>query len=41
VRGGSFVDPPVLLRSAVRGDDDPGGGGRNCGFRCVRVLPRP
>ena len=40
VRGGSFIDPPELLRSALRVDDriefwDP-----NRGFRCVRVPPQ-
>jgi formylglycine-generating enzyme required for sulfatase activity len=41
VRGGSFFDSPVLLRSAVRGDGGPVSRVRDGGFRCVRVPPQP
>jgi formylglycine-generating enzyme required for sulfatase activity len=39
VRGGSFFDPPVRLRSAVRVGDQPELRFRVFGFRCVRVPP--
>jgi formylglycine-generating enzyme required for sulfatase activity len=39
VRGGSFVDPPVPLRSAFRVADLPEFRAVNAGFRCVRVPP--
>ena len=41
VRGGSFVDPPVVLRSAVRVLDLPEVRNGLVGFRCVRVPPQP
>jgi formylglycine-generating enzyme required for sulfatase activity len=40
LRGGSFDDPPELLRSARRGFDLPEDRVGRFGFRCVRV-PRP
>ena len=41
VRGGSFVDSPEFLRSALRFVVLPEVRGRLRGFRCVRVPPRP
>ena len=38
VRGGSFFDFPFPLRSAYRGDWDPGNAYTNFGFRCARSL---
>ena len=40
VRGGSFVDSPVLLRSAARVVVRPELWNRPLGFRCVRVSPQ-
>jgi len=40
LRGGSFDDPPEVLRSALRVGDDPMVRIRRVGFRCVRV-PSP
>ncbi|MFO1432956.1 MAG: formylglycine-generating enzyme family protein [Candidatus Competibacteraceae bacterium] len=40
VRGGSFVDSPLYLRSALRGIFDPERRSRRTGFRCVRVPPQ-
>ena len=39
VRGGSFFDSPLNLRSALRVGDHPVVRGDNLGFRCVRVPP--
>ena len=39
VRGGSFFNSPVVLRSARRGVDHPESRGEFGGFRCVRVPP--
>jgi sulfatase modifying factor 1 len=39
VRGGSFIGPPVGLRSAVRFSDLPASRDENIGFRCVCVPP--
>jgi formylglycine-generating enzyme required for sulfatase activity len=41
VRGGSFRDSPVFLRSASRVGVEPEGQLGNLGFRCVRVPPQP
>lgn len=40
VRGGSFGNPPAVLRSALRDGDDPEGRFWVVGFRCVRVPPQ-
>ena len=40
LRGGSFVNSPVVLRSADRSRYYPKHGGQISGFRCVRVPPR-
>jgi formylglycine-generating enzyme required for sulfatase activity len=41
VRGGSFVNSPLRLRSAVRASYLPERRGWSFGFRCVRVPARP
>jgi formylglycine-generating enzyme required for sulfatase activity len=41
LRGGSFISPPEVLRSASRGKLEPVGRNANAGFRCVRVPPSP
>ncbi len=41
IRGGSFDDPPVFLRSAYRIDVHPVDQFDDLGFRCVRVPPQP
>ena len=39
LRGGSWMDPPLSLRSAVRSWADPTARDRNIGFRVARDLP--
>jgi formylglycine-generating enzyme required for sulfatase activity len=41
VRGGSFVDSPLVLRFAFRDRIHPGIRFGFRGFRCVRVPPQP